>query len=536
MRKGNAKNEQTDTYRPEGNVAHILKKGRYGVLRVIFSRAGVMLLMMLVQLAVLFGMYFVFRDKLTYSSAVMFVFRVVMVLCLLSSRSDPTSKITWLVIIIMFPIFGTMLYAYTRSEIGHRALKKRLDAISRESGGALEQNAAALDALAQTDGGAASLAGYLYSHGGFPVFEATQVTYLPGGEAMLDALLCELESAESFIYMEYFTVEEGYMWGRILEILLRKAEAGVDVRVLIDGTCEVTTLSTDYAARLRSRGISCKSFNHVTPFLSTHYNYRDHRKITVIDGRVAFNGGVNLTDEYINRRQRFGHWKDAAVMLRGDAVESFTYMFMQMWEADEKERSLRGALPMSASCARHGEGFVIPYGDRPLDADKVGERVYMDILNRARRYVHIMTPYLILDGEMESAIKFASERGVEVVLMLPGTPDKRIPYALAKTHYASLLSSGVRIYEYTPGFLHSKVFVSDDREAVVGTVNLDYRSFYHHFECATYMFGVPCIHDIEEDYQRAVAKCRAVVPETLKKEKLSVKLCGILFKAIAPLL
>ncbi len=520
----------------EGNGASFLKKGRYGVLRVIFSRAGVMLLMILVQLVVLIGMYFVFEDKLTYSSAVMFVFSLVMILCLINSRSDPTSKITWLIIIMSFPVFGTLLYAYTRNEVGHRALKKRLDTVSRESAGALAQNGETLEELELEDGGAASLAKYLYGHGGFPVFADNGITYFSGGETMLDALLCELEKAESFIYMEYFTVEEGYMWGKILEILLRKAESGVDVRVLIDGTCEVTTLSADYADRLRSRGIKCKSFNHVTPFLSTHYNYRDHRKITVIDGNTAFNGGINLTDEYINRRQRFGHWKDAAVMIRGSAVESFTYMFMQMWSADEKEVSFDGRLPVSVSAEHCGEGFVIPYGDRPLDADKVGERVYMDILNRARSYVHIMTPYLILDGEMESAIRFASERGVEVILMLPGTPDKKIPYALAKTHYESLLSSGVKIYEYSPGFLHSKVFVSDGREAVVGTVNLDYRSFYHHFECATYMFGVPCIRDIEEDYRRTLEKCRAVGVEELKKEKLSVKLRGILFKAIAPLL
>lgn len=524
------KAEQTD------DGVSLLKKGRLGILRVVFSRAGVMLFMMLIQLVALFAIYFIFDDKLTYWSSTMFVFRGIMILYLLNSRADPTAKITWLAVVIMFPIFGTLLYVYTQKEIGHRALKKRLDEVAAKTDGVLPQNENVLNELAKEDSGAATLAKYLYGHGGFPVNANTDVTYFPVGEKKFEALLEELEKANSYIFMEYFSVSEGYMWGKILEILLKKAEAGVDVRVLFDGTCEVTTLSPDYARRLRSRGIKCKMFNHVTPFLSTHYNYRDHRKIAVIDGCVAFNGGVNLGDEYINRRKKYGHWKDAAVMLKGDAVRSFTYLFLQMWELDEKNIDTKLLIEPCSETHTGVCGYVIPYGDRPLDGDKVGERVYMDILNRSRRYVHIMTPYLILDREMESAIEFAAERGVEVVLMLPGVPDKKGPYALAKTHYRALLDAGVKIYEYAPGFLHSKVFISDDREAVVGTINLDYRSLYHHFECATYMYGVGCIQKIEEDYLQTLEKCREVSYATVKKERLSVKLRGILLKVIAPLL
>ena len=270
--------------------------------------------------------------------------------------------------------------------------------------------------------------------------------------------------------------------------------------------------------------------------MSTHYNYRDHRKILVIDGHTAFNGGVNLADEYINQKKKLGHWKDTAVMLKGEAVKSFTLMFLQMWGIDEKEDETARFLSYQALPVENARGFVIPYGDCPLDNDKVGERVYMDILNRSLNHVHIMTPYLILDGELETALKFAAERGVEVTLLLPGIPDKRIPYALAKTHYASLLESGVKIYEYTPGFVHAKVFVSDCREAVVGTINLDYRSLYHHFECATYMYGVDCIPQIEADFRDAVKKSRQVTMETMRREKWTVKLAGALVKAVAPLL
>ena len=257
---------------------------------------------------------------------------------------------------------------------------------------------------------------------------------------------------------------------------------------------------------------------------------------SVIDGHTAFNGGVNLADEYINQKERFGHWKDTAVMLRGEAVKSFTLMFLQMWQIDEREDESLHFLSYPAGSAERTRGYVIPYGDCPLDNDKLGERVYMDILNRAGSYVHIMSPYLILDGEMETALEFAAERGVEVILLLPGIPDKKIPYALAKGHYMSLLRAGVKIYEYTPGFVHAKVFVSDSREAVVGTINLDYRSLYHHFECATYMYDTECIADIEEDFQETLKKCRQVTMQMARRENPGVRMTGYLMKAVAPLM
>ena len=393
-----------------------------------------------------------------------------------------------------------------------------------------------MERLAEENGGAAALAHYMGRSGCHPVYDKTAVTYFPLGEEKFEEMLKQLETAQHFIFMEYFIVSEGIMWGRVLEILARKAAAGVDVRVMYDGTCEFALLPHDYPKRLRKLGIKCKIFAPASPFVSTHYNYRDHRKILVIDGQTAFNGGVNLSDEYINQKMKFGHWKDTAVMIKGEAVKSFTLMFLQMWGMDGGKVEFDTFLAYPTLEVRDAKGYVIPYGDRPLDEDQVGERVYMDMLNRALKYVHIMTPYLILDGEMETALKFAAERGVEVAVLLPGIPDKRIPYALAKTHYASLLESGVKIFEYTPGFVHAKVFVSDDREAVVGTINLDYRSLYHHFECATYMYGTDCIPQIEADFQATLAKCRQVTKETVRHEKWTMKLLGSLMKVAAPLL
>ncbi len=524
---------QTD-YREKG--LYLLKKGQKGIVHAVFSRFGLILLLFVAQVFILFSIFQWFEEFLPHIFGGTVLFTFIMVVGLLNSRINPTAKITWLIAIMLMPVFGVLLFGYTQSNVGHRALKKRINQIIKETREEIVQPEGVEERLAGENRGAAALARYMHRSGCNPVYDRTAVTYFPLGEDKFEEMLRQLEEAEHFIFMEYFIVDEGIMWGRILEILARKASQGVDVRVMYDGACEFALLPHDYPRRLKALGIQCKMFAPLSPFVSTYYNYRDHRKILVIDGHTAFNGGVNLADEYINQKEKFGHWKDTAVMLKGEAVKSFTLMFLQMWGIDEREGEYQKFLSAPVLPAQGAAGYVIPYGDCPLDDDKLGERVYMDILNRSQEYVHIMTPYLILDGEMETAFKFAAERGVEVSLLLPGIPDKKVPYALAKTHYASLLDSGVKIYEYTPGFVHAKVFVSDAREAVVGTINLDYRSLYHHFECATYMYGTDCISEIEADFQAAAAKSRQVSRETVRKEKWTVKLTGQLMKVMAPLM
>ena len=525
---------QTQDYKDKG--LNLLKRGQKGIVHAIFSRFGLMLLLLLIQFFFLFSIFYWFEGLLPHVYGGTILFSVVMVIYLLNSRINSTAKVTWLIVIMLLPVFGLLLFLYTQSNIGHRALKKRVNDIIADTKERIPQSEEVMDRLSKENHGVAALAHYMQRSGCHPVYDKTSVTYFPLGEKKFEEMLKQLEEAKHFIFMEYFIVDEGLMWGRILEILAKKAAEGVDVRVMYDGTCEFALLPYDYPKRLKALGIKCKVFAHVTPFVSTHYNYRDHRKILVIDGHTAFNGGVNLADEYINQKVKFGHWKDTAVMIKGEAVKSFTLMFLQMWSITEKEKESARFLSYPAVPAERAKGYVIPYGDCPLDDEKLGERVYMDILNRALKYVHIMTPYLILDEELEAALKFAAERGVEVVLILPGIPDKAIPYALAKTHYASLLKSGVKIYEYTPGFVHAKVCVSDTREAVVGTINLDYRSLYHHFECATYMYDTDCVPEIEKDYQTTLAKCRQVTMETVRKEKWTVKLTGYLMKVVSPLL
>ena len=520
----------------EERVVRLAKPVKKGLLRLVFSRFFVIALLLVLQIAILVLAYGYFTDKLPILINILRLFSFVMVIYLFNCPMDASAKLTWMLLIAILPLPGAAFLLFTQSNIGHRMERKLLDQQILQSRDCLEQPEQVLERVEHDGSGTDDLCRYLNRSGCFPLYDRTSVRFFPRGEDKFEAMLEELEKAEKYIFLEYFILEEGYMWGRILDVLTRKAREGVEVRVLYDGMCEMSTLPVDYWKLLNAEGIKAKAFSPIRPVVSSHYNYRDHRKILVIDGRVAFNGGVNLADEYINRVERFGHWKDTALMLEGPAALSFTLMFLQMWYVGEKEADYRHWLDEATAAPQEAEGYVMPYGDSPLDADKVGEAVYMDILNRATDYVHIMTPYLILDGELETALRFAAQRGVDVRLILPGIPDKKLAYALAKTHYRSLLEAGVKLYEYTPGFVHAKVFVSDDQKAVVGTINLDYRSLYHHFECATYLYRTDCIPAIERDYQETLAKCRRVTEETVKEETLLTKCFGQLAKLISPLM
>ena len=523
-----------DTENTTGKTRALLRRGRRGLLRVLFGRTGLITLLLVLQVGLMLVWFRWLRDWHIQVLGGTVLLTAVMVVRVVNARLDPTAKITWLLAIMAMPVFGSLFYLYTRHDVGHRLLKEVTMERQARSRGLLKQSLADSRALRAEEPWAAALARYVRRSGPYPVYRDTEVTYFPSGEETFQALLEALEGAEKFIFLEYFIIDEGCMWGSILEVLERKAARGVDVRVLYDGTCEFTLLPRDYPRRLKGLGIQCRAFSPVEPFISTHYNYRDHRKIAVIDGKTAFNGGVNLADEYINRRVKYGHWKDTAVRLRGSAVRSFTLMFLQMWGGDLTGPETRALLEAAVPGA--GTGFVMPYGDSPLDSDRVGEQVYLDLLNRAKRYVHIMTPYLILDNRMEEALKYAARRGVDVRIILPGIPDKKAPYYLAKTHFPALVEAGVKLYTYTPGFVHAKSFVCDDTEAVVGTVNLDYRSLCHHFECATWMYGTAAVADIESDFQRTMKQCARVTRDTVRAERRSVRLWGRLLKLIAPLL
>lgn len=513
----------------------LAKPIKKGFLHLVFSRFFIFILMILVQVAIVVTIYVGLMD-ISWVTIIYVLFVIGMIIYLFNCSMDSSAKLTWLLLIAVLPLSGAIFLFYTQYTSINGKLKKSVLKLIDDTLQEIPQQPEVLEALQHDHSGTSALHSYLSKSGCFPVYDNTEAVYFPLGEKKFEAMLEELRKAQSYIFMEYFIIEEGYMWGKILEILIEKAREGVDVRVMYDGMCEISQLPPGYWKLLEAQGIRAKAFSPIKPILSTHYNYRDHRKILVIDGKVAFNGGVNLADEYINRVERFGHWKDTAIMLKGPAAQSFALMFLQMWNTDDQ--TFEG-LPDAGENSQNNNafcGYVMPYCDCPLDQEKVGEAVYMDILNRAENYVHIMTPYLILDGELETALKFASKRGVDVRLILPGIPDKKAAYALAKSHYKSLVQAGIRIYEYKPGFVHAKVFVSDDIKAVVGTINLDYRSLYHHFECATYLCRTSCISDIEQDFMTTLSKCREVTPDSIRRESIVYKVVGKLLKFAAPLM
>ena len=520
----------------EEKIYRLAKPVRTGLPHLIFSRFLIIILLIILQVLLMVSLYLWLNHLFPYAAAFQGLFTLLIVIYLFNIDMDSSAKLTWMLIIAIVPLVGAALLAFTQGNFGHRRIQKACARRIEDTKEALPQPEGVLQSLEESGSGTEDLVHYLNRSGCFPAYQDSAVKYYPQGEDFFTDLLEELRKAERYIFLEFFIIEEGYMWGKILEILTEKVAAGVDVRVMYDGMCEMFQLPADYWKLLEKQGIAAKPFAPIIPIVSSHYNYRDHRKILVIDGKVAFTGGVNLADEYINRVQRFGHWKDTALQVRGNAAKSFALMFLQLWDLEGKEPDISPYLSQALPSAEGASGTVIPYCDCPLDGEKVGETVYLDILYRATDYVHIMTPYLILDGELICALRYAAQRGVDVKIILPGIPDKKAAYSLAKSHYRTLVESGVKIYEYTPGFVHAKVFVSDGEKATVGTINLDYRSLYHHFECGAYLYRTDCIPAIEEDFQQTLSKCREVTPESIRNENFGYRFFGSILKFVAPLM
>lgn len=521
----------------ETQTEHIVAKSKKGIFHILFGRTGIILLLILLQLGCLFLVYEKLNEYAFFAYGTFSILTFITLIVIINRPGNPAFKLAWMVPITLAPVFGVLLYVFVELQLGTRIMNMRLRDLGQKMRKYFVTNPEVIQALEKEDKQVANFAKYMETYNGYPIYKNGTVEYFSTGEEKFARLVEELENAKKFIFMEYFIVSEGCMWGTIHDILRRKAKEGVEVRFMYDGTCTLIQLPHNYSQHLRDEGIQCKVFSPIKPTISTTQNNRDHRKIVVIDGHTAFTGGINLADEYINEIERFGHWKDTAVMIRGEAVRSFTDMFLQMWNIDEKnDRFLRYINAKVPEIENAQPGYVLPYADSPLDSEHVGEMTYMDILNTAKKYVHIMTPYLILDNEMITTLSYAAKRGIDVKVIMPGIPDKKYAYVLAKTYYPQLLHAGVKIYHYEPGFVHAKQFTSDDCKAVVGTINLDYRSLYLHFECAVFMYQVPEIAKIEEDFQETLKQCREITMEEYKKEKWYDRLMGSMFRLIAPLM
>lgn len=440
---------------------------------------------------------------------------LIVALYVISSPTKGGFKLGTVFLILIFPVFGGMIHIFFNGSRYGKKTKKGYTKLVRETGKMMYLNTPAAYDKNIRQGGVAD---YLEKGAGFPAFENTRVDYYSPGEKYFEALLCELEKAEKYIFLEYFIISEGKMWNSILEVLERKAAEGVDVRVIYDDFGCFFLLPENYPKLLEKKGIKCLVFNPFRIKLTAIQNNRTHRKIAVIDGKTAFTGGINLSDEYINEIEKHGHWKDSGICLKGDAAWSFAVMFLQMWQfISKKEVDIEGFYPGREECK--AAGYVIPFSDSPMDSEFVGEQVYTKIINGAREYLYITTPYLIIDDSTVSALGLAAKSGVDVRIITPKIYDKRIVHQTTRSYYRELISSGVRIYEYTPGFIHAKSFVSDDAVAVVGTVNMDYRSLYLHFECGAVLLDSPVISDIREDFMKTIEKSKEI---TLKDTNVSV--------------
>jgi cardiolipin synthase len=490
-------------------------------IRVVFRRRVFIITLILVQLAFIFvliagtNLYFRYVDLVLQGFSLMVCFYI------LNKNEKSAYKLTWIFLILLFPIFGGLVYAFFHTQASPHKLRRQTEETERFYRPFFSLPGDTLPEMAAKHKECLPQVHYLQEYAGFPVYKNTQTVYLNSGECFFRQALEEMEKAEKYIFLEFFILRQGKMLDPIIELLSKKAGMGLDVRIIYDDLGCFMTLPHNFKKSLEEKGINCMIFNKFKPILSSLQNNRDHRKIISIDGKTAFTGSMNLADEYINARERFGHWKDAAIMIRGDAAWSLTLIFLQMWNKSKKPAdgfSMHGTSDDPAAfypgkntdSLSESDGYVQPYADSPIDDDNVGEHVYIQIINNAKEYVYINTPYLIVDNNLLSALSLAAKSGVDVRIITPHRWDKWFVAIVSRSYYRQLIQVGVKIYEYSAGFNHSKTFVSDDRVATVGTTNLDFRSLYLHFECGVWMYKTSTVAKVKEDFLDVLSACHEI--------------------------
>ena len=484
------------------------------ILSSILSSNAAFVIMLLLQIGFLMLAVMSLGERFVFVYFALIVLDIILAIYLTNKNEPVSYRVSWIIIISIFPLLGGVSYLFIKLT---------------------QQFPKSIGKLSCPD--SVNLARYVTDFGLYPVYRNTHAEYYPLGEIQFENLIAELETAKSFIFLEFFIITEGYMFDTMSELLIRKAREGVDVRLMYDGIGTGMLNSVKPFRKLEEGGVKCKVFNPFRPMISSVQNNRDHRKIVIIDGHTAFNGGTNLADEYINRKERFGHWKDTAIMIRGQAVWNYTVMFLQLWEKAEDEEFMKYQPQHPEVFSFLGsDGFVQPFSDSPLDEEPVGKRVYMELINNAREYIFITTPYLILDEEMMNALGFAAKKGVDVRIITPHIPDKWYVHMIAWNNYAALTATGVKIYEYTPGFIHAKTCVADGKTAVVGTINFDYRSFYLHFECGSVLYDCSVIKKIVRDFEKTVEVSHLVTAEDCASRPVFKKAAGAVLNMFAPLL
>lgn len=506
--------------------------------KLLFHRLGIIAVFLILQIGIYISTIVWFSD---YARAIEVVFRIisgVMLLVVINGRNDPGYKLGWVIIVLLMPVSGGLLYLLLGGNRLSLRSQRKLRVMESKMRRFLGKDCCRSKILSETTNlDAGHMAYYLEETVGCPVYGNTATKYYSLGDHCFPDMIEALESAQKYIFLEYFIIQEGELWDAVFDILRRKAAEGLDVRVIYDDVGSIMTLPSTFTARLEAAGIACRAFNRLMPVLNMRQNNRDHRKYMVVDGKVAFTGGMNLADEYINRAERFGHWKDSAIRLEGDAVWSIVVSFLAMWGfAVEKTEDYSAFRAQPAAMTGETVGYVQPYWDSPWDEEPVGQTVYLNLIDRAKKYIYISTPYVVLDYATLIALKKAAKSGVDVRLFTPHIPDKKAVFELTRAHYEELLDSGVRIFEYTPGFLHAKNFVVDDLYATVGTINLDYRSMFLHFENGVLLYETETVGQIRDDFLEMQKISFEVTKAWCKEASVGKRFFRGILKVFAPLL
>ena len=470
-------------------------------------------------------------------SGILSLISILVCLYIISRKDKGAYKLTWVFMIMLFPVFGGLFYLIFNFQTTTKKAARKIQKCEIKARPLLTLPETAYPEVDECLPNNIPQVRYLQNFAGFPVYDGSRTEYLTPGEKKWERLLEELEKAENYIFLEYFIIQEGVMWNAILDVLKKKVKEGVKVRVIYDDFGCFFLLPKDYPMQLKKYGIECVIFNRFKPFLTSVQNNRDHRKIAVIDGKVAFTGGINLADEYINAIEKHGHWKDASILIEGKAAWSFTLMFLQMWElCTGKEEDYMGYYPWkNVPCSIENDGFVQPYADSPIDKENIGEHVYLQIINNAKNYVYINTPYLIIDDSMVSALCLAAKSGVDIRIVTPYRWDKWAVHMTTRSYYRELVNAGVQIHEYSNGFIHSKTVVSDDTVATVGTTNFDFRSLYLHFECGVCMYKSAAVAEVKEDFVKTLEHCQPITKRDLKCG-LPLRIFQDIMRVFAPLM
>ncbi len=499
------------------------------------GRLFITALLMMINIIIAILFIFHLADKYAWYYSFCVILSIATMIDIVNSKMNPSFKLTWVILVLCTPMFGSPLYfIMSKGKQEQRASKRFRDyqALMRNT---LPKDQRIIDEIEASEPDIARQCKYIEKAAYAPVYKNTETVYFPSGEEFYSRMLKELSKAERFIFMEYFIIESGVMLDGILDILKRKVKEGVEVRLMYDDFGTISKLPNDFRRQLENMGIRVCVFNRVTSVLNAFLNYRDHRKILVIDGNVGFTGGINLADEYINAIEKFGHWKDTGIMLKGDAVTKLTEIFLQLWHYSNNETKV-DYKDYASTVHCDSDGYIQPFGESPLDDELTAELCYMGLINSASESVYIMTPYLILDNEMTTALCHAAKSGVDVRIITPHIPDKKAVFAVTKSNYRALLEAGCRIFEYTPGFIHAKCIIVDSIACVLGTINCDFRSFYLHFENGILAYLSSCVTDAEKDFLETQSLSQEITLDEIKKKGPFYAWLQALLKLFSPLM